>query len=125
MEDVQGSLFGLSIAIACCIVVYLNWEFNSRFDTQNINAGKIYRVNVTRITNGEPIKNGSSPMPLGNNIKTNISEVEKVVRVYPAGGNFKVGDQLFRTDVTCVDPDFFNLFTFHFVSGNSDEVHRC
>lgn len=116
------NVLGLAIALACCIVAYLNWEYNVKFDTQHLNADKIYRVNFTRITNGEPIKNGSCPMPLGEIIRQNFSQVDEVVRVYPAGGNFKVGDELFRASVTCVDPDFFKVFTFDMIHGNGDNL---
>lgn len=116
------NIFGLSIALACAIVAYLNWEFNNDFDARYKNADKIYRINFVRITDGKPVKNGDCPMPLGNIVKLNFGEVEKVARVYPAGGNFKVGDELFRTEVTCVDPEFFSMFNFRMVSGNIDEI---
>ncbi len=116
------NVLGLAIALACCIVAYLNWEYNSKFDTQHVNAENIYRVNFTRITNGEPIKNGSCPMPLGEVIRQNFSQVDEVIRVFPAGGNFKVGDELFRTAVTCVDPNFFKVFTFEMIYGNGDNL---
>ena len=116
------NVLGLAIALACCIVAYLNWEYNIKFDTQHVNAANIYRVNFTRITNGVPIKNGSCPMPLGEIIRQNFSQVDEVVRVFPAGGNFKVGDELFRTAVTCVDPNFFKVFTFEMIHGNGDNL---
>jgi len=117
------NVLGLAIALACCIVAYLNWEYNIKFDTQHLNAEKIYRVNFIRITNGEPIKNGDCPMPLGGIIRQNFSQVENVIRLYPSGGNFKVGDELFRTSVTCVDPGFFNVFTFNMIHGNGDYLN--
>ncbi len=114
------NILGLAIALACCIVAYLNWEFNIKFDTQHLNAERIYRINFIRITNGEPIKNGDCPMPLGAIIRQNFSQVDDVIRIYPSGGNFKVGDELFRTSVTCVDPGFFDVFTFNMIHGNGE-----
>jgi len=116
------NVLGLAIALACCIVAYLNWEYNIKFDTQHENADKIYRVNFIRITNGEPAQNGSCPMPLGEIIRQNFSQVEEVIRVFPTGGNFKVGDELFRASVTCVDPGFFKVFTFDMIRGNGDNL---
>ena len=63
-------------------------------------------------------------MPLGNIIRTNFGQVEKVVRVYPAGGNFKVGDELFRTSVSCVDTGFFDLFNFQWISGTPADLQN-
>ncbi len=116
------NIFGLSIALACVIVAYLNWKFNADFDAQYKNADKIYRINFIRITDGKSIKNGDCPMPLGSIVKTNFSQVEKVARVYPVGGNFKIGDDLFRTSVACIDPEFFSMFNFRMVSGNIADI---
>ena len=112
------NVFGLGIALACCIVAYLNWDFNVKFDTYHENAHKIYRVNFVRITNGEPIKNGSSPLPIGQTIRESISQVDQVIRYFPAGGNFKIGDELFSSSVGAVDPEFFEVFTFEMISGD-------
>ncbi len=116
------NILGLSIALACCIVAYLNWEYNMKFDTQHKNADKIYRINFTRITNGAPVKNGSCPMPLAEVIRQNFNQVGMVTRVYPAGGNFKVGDDLFRTELTAVDPEFFKMFTFNMLYGSGNSI---
>jgi hypothetical protein len=102
------NILGLGISLACCIVAYLNWDYNLKFDTHHVNTDSIYWVNFVRITNGEPIKNGDCPMPLGNIIRTNFEQVDKVARIYPAGGNFKVGDKLFSTSESgkCWEPLF-------------------
>ncbi len=112
------NVFGLGVALACCIVAYLNWDYNIKFDTYHENAGKIYRVNFVRITNGNPIKNGSCPLPLGHTIRESISQIDKVIRFYPADGNFKVGDELFNTWVSAVDPEFFDVFTVEMLYGD-------
>ena len=112
------NVFGLGVALACCIVAYLNWDYNVKFDTYHENANKIYRVNFVRITNGNPIKNGSCPLPLGHTIRESISQIDKVIRYYPTGGNFKVGDELFNTWVAAVDPEFFEVFTVEMVYGD-------
>jgi len=35
------NVLGLGIALACCIVAYLNWDYNIKFDTQHEFADKI------------------------------------------------------------------------------------
>jgi len=106
------NVLGLGIALSCCIVAYLNWDFNEKFDTNHVNAQSVYRLNFVRITNGRPIKNGSAPMPFAESIRGSISQIDKVSRVYPTGGNFKIGDNLFSAGITGVDPDFFEIFSF-------------
>jgi ABC-type antimicrobial peptide transport system permease subunit len=118
------NIFGLGVALACCIVAYLNWDYNVKFDTHHLNAEEIYRINFIRITNGQPIKNGDCPMPLGAAIRNSISQIDEVMRFSPINGNFKVGDELFRTWVSAVDPNFFDIFTFNFISGNPSEINN-
>ena len=112
------NVFGLGVALACCIVAYLNWDYNVKFDTYHENSAKIFRINYVRITNGNPIKNGNCPMPLGHTIRESISQIDHVIRYYPANGSFKVGDELFNTWVSAVDPEFFEVFTVELLTGD-------
>jgi ABC-type antimicrobial peptide transport system permease subunit len=114
------NVMGLGVALACCIVAFLNWEFNTKFDTYHTNAGDTYFVNFVRITNGQPIKNGNCPLPLGDQIETSIAQVDQVIRYYPIGGNFRVGNEVFRTTLSAVDPAFFEVFNFPMVAGSAE-----
>ena len=116
------NIFGLGIALSCCIVAYLNWDYNAKFDTYHENADKIYRVNFVRITNGKPINNGSCPAPLGHTIRESISQIDDVIRFMPIRGNFKIDDNLFNTWVAAVDPEFFEDFTFEFLHGVRSQI---
>ena len=84
------------------------------------NANTIYRVGSVRKFQNELTAFGYAPIALGNAIKQNIADVSQVVRVNPEGGNFRVKDDLFDSDITYVDPAFFKLFTYEFVEGNGD-----
>lgn len=113
---------GLGITLACCIVAYLNYTFNSEFDSNHLNSERIYRVNFIRTTNGYPIRNGSSPMPIGNVVRESFSQVDEVIRYHPTGGNFKVGDDLFRIGVGLVDDAWFDTFTFPMLYGDGSLI---
>lgn len=114
------NVMGLGIALACCIVAFLNWEYNVKFDTYHTGAENTYFVNFVRITNGQPIKNGNCPLPLGDQIQTSVAQVDQVIRYYPIGGNFRVGNEVFRTSLSAVDPGFFELFTFPMEVGSAE-----
>ncbi len=114
------NIVGMGIALACCIVAYLNYEYNQKFDVEHVNAEKIYRVNFIREFQGRSRKYGYVPRPLGANIRENISDVDKVVRVIPSGANLRIKDELFVENMSYVDPDFFNIFSFEIVAGSTD-----
>ena len=116
------NVVGLGVALACTIVSYLSWDFNNSYDSTQANAEEIYRVDFVRIINGRPINNGSCPQPLAEVIKGSISGIDEVVRYSPTGGNFKIGDELFRTGVSAVDDNFFDVFTFPLISGNKSAL---
>lgn len=111
------NILGLGIAIACCIVAFLNWQYNADFDKVHEHGDEIYRVNFVRTVNNQGIQNGSCPAPLGEVIRTSFGQVSHTARVQFMGGNFRVNDQLFRTSISTVDEDFFRMFTFEFLQG--------
>ena len=59
------------------------------------------------------------PGQLGEEIRTSVPEVDKVIRYAPFRGDFKVGNELFRAFVGAVDPEFFEVFTFSMQEGSS------
>lgn len=118
------NIFGMAVAIACCIIGYFNYDFNASFDSQHKNAATIYRIGSVRIFQNESTEFGYVPVALGNAIKQNIPEVDEVVRYTPEGGNFRVKTELFNGMITYVDPAFFKVFTFEFIEGNGELKNR-
>jgi putative ABC transport system permease protein len=115
------NVFGIAIAIACCIVAYLNWKYNEDWDKGHKNASVIYRVQFWHDFQGRLNRYGMTPMPVGNYIKQNFKDVDKVVRFIPSGSNFRIGDELFNTGVAYADSAFFELFTFEMKYGNAED----
>lgn len=118
------NIFGMGISIACCMIGYFFYDFNISFDKNHEKANTIYRVGSVRQFQNELTAFGYAPIALGNAIKQNITDVSQVVRLNPEGGNFRVKDDLFSSDITYVDPAFFKLFTYEFVEGNGDIKSR-
>ena len=118
------NIFGMGIAIACCIIGYFNYDFNASFDESHLNAPTIYRVGSVRKFQNELTEFGYVPIALGNAIKQNVKDVDEVIRYSPGGGNFRVKTELFNSEISYVDPVFFKVFTFEFVEGNGDLKDR-
>ena len=112
------NIIGMGVSLACCIVAYLNYDYNTSYDEQHLNAGRIYRVNFIRDFQGFKTKNGIAPMPLGNLVRDRISGVNKAVRYTRSGENFRIGDEIFNTRVGYADEGFLDLFTFPLQSGS-------
>ena len=118
------NIFGMAIAIASCIVGYFNYDFNLSFDSHHLNSPSIYRVNSVREFQNERTKYGYVPMALGYAIRQNVADVYRVIRYSPDGGNFRIKEELFNSEMTFVDSSFFNLFTFDFLEGTGNMTDK-
>jgi len=114
------NIFGMAISIACCIIAYFNYDHNASFDQMHENASTIYRIGSVREFQNELTEFGHAPIALGNAIKKNLPDVDNVVRYSPEDANFRIKEDLFRSDLTYVDSPFFKLFTYEFLEGNGD-----
>ncbi len=117
------NIAGLSIGLACfsLFLLYAINEFS--FDRFHKNGANIFRVyRWAEAWHGEEA-NGSSymPMPLGPAMKQDLPGVESYVRINEGGQEsfVKAEDKVSRIKVSFVDPQFFNVFSFQFLSGNS------
>ncbi|MBO6523576.1 MAG: ABC transporter permease [Balneolaceae bacterium] len=114
------NIFGLSIAIACCVLVLLFILQEFSYDKYHENTEDVYRVVKTRETSDGEYYSARSQVPLGPGIEEAFPEVEQSVRFWrsfqPVLGyenNFFNESKLYFTD-----PEVFDLFTFEFLRGN-------
>jgi ABC-type antimicrobial peptide transport system permease subunit len=117
------NVFGMGVAIACCVVAYVNWDFANSWDTGQANGSKIYRVQFWRDFQGNRERFGMAPMPLGNYIRQNIPDVQEVVRYQSSYSDFRIGDEVFGTQIVFADSAFFNLFTYELKYGAFESLH--
>lgn len=112
------NLFGLGAGIACTLLIYLWVQDELSFDRFHENADELYRLEFDR---GAPYTHWASPSELGPAIEAQIPEVDRVSR-YMLSRNSLIlqsGQQTFHEDdYLAVDPDFFQMFSFNFLSGN-------
>lgn len=116
------NIFGMAIAVACCIISYYNYAFNATFDTNHKNLSSLYRVNSVREFQNEKTTYGYVPVGLGNVIKETMQDVQKSSRYSPAQADLRIGDEIFSEGLQYIDPDFFEMFTFEFIDGNGVSV---
>ena len=71
------NILGMGLAVALCILAYINWSFRHEWDGDQPNAEKIYRVQFWHDVNGERQQHGVSPMPLADHIRDKVSDVTR------------------------------------------------
>ncbi|MBS1600589.1 MAG: ABC transporter permease [Bacteroidetes bacterium] len=122
------NIFGLSIGIASCILVFLFIRDELSYDKQNKDADRIYRV-VKKFVNddGSVTADATTPPAIAIAMQNNIPEVEHVARLFPRGwgNNFYVrrGDKKFIEENICwADSSIFNVFSFPVIKGDSKKA---
>ena len=116
------NIIGLSVAIACGIVAYLNYQFSQSFDSYHANKENIYRLNSYKIIENQREDWASTPMPMAPAIKENITGVEDFTRIKRGTGIFRYDDKVFNEVFHYVDKDFFKMFTFPLKYGNKNNL---
>ncbi len=118
------NIIGLGIALSVCIVAFFNNMFNYEFDRANENFNKIYRVNSFRDMQGREQEYGVVPATLGLEIKKNIPGVEKSARLMKSDSPVKVEENIFSTQVSYVDPEFQEIFSFTILLGDMKSIEN-
>ena len=111
------NIFGLSVGIACSILILLWIQNELSYDRFHKNANEIYRVVAVEGVNN---KTASTCGPLAGYLKDNYTDIVYATRYMPyKGSDFKYKDKIFKIKKgVFVDPDFFEMFSFDFISGN-------
>lgn len=116
------NVFGMGVAIACCILGYFAHEYDSKFDASHRNGNEIYRVSAMREFENTLTRFGYVPFPLGEVVDKTFQDVDKSTRYYHSWSNFKRENDLFTSNLSYVDQEFFQLFTYNFLSGNPSDL---
>lgn len=113
------NIIGLSIGLACVmlIVLFVNDEFS--YDKFHKNANRIVRVVQTEIdTTGKEMRNGNTGLPQGPSFASAIPEVEAFCRIQGWDMLTKKGNEGIKSKVLYADTTFFAVFSFNILAGN-------
>ncbi len=114
------NIVGLSVGMACCILILLFVQFELSYDKFQKNGNNIFKVLDQSNYNGISYDNGT-PVPLGPTIKRIFPECVNAVRFSTSSAwkSIQYGDKWFKEDkIISADPDIFKMFTFEFIKGD-------
>lgn len=115
------SILGLTIGIACFILVFMWIHEEIYFDMFHKNSHEIYRIVVKKTLTKNTIHSVGTPNPLGPTLKNEFPEIINFTRtMLSTGWVIQYEDKkFFNSDITAYgDPSFFDIFTFPFIKGN-------
>ncbi len=114
------NIVGLSVGMACCILILLFVQFELSYDKFQKNGSNIYKVLERGYTKGIFYSSGT-PIPLGPTIKNIFPECVHAVRFSSrkAWNSIQYGEKRFEENgITSADPGIFEMFTFEFIKGD-------
>jgi putative ABC transport system permease protein len=112
------NVLGMGVAIGCCIVSFLAFEYDDTFDAVHKNKQAIYRISAVREFENKRQRFGYASLPLGEVVSKTFTDVDYASRYLLSSSNFKRNNDLFSSNLKYVDPDFFRMFTFTLISGS-------
>ncbi len=113
------NIFGLSIAIATSIAVFLFLQNNWTMDNFHENGDQIYIAEYVVDNNGEEQIWGNTPIPLAEALLNDFPQIENVTRVEMRGSKVYLEDKVFEELVYFADPSYFDMFTFPLAEGST------
>ncbi len=117
---VLTNILTLGLALAICIVAYMNGKYDADWDKMHLKGEEIYKVIFTREIQGRQQRYGATPIPVASMIGENISGVEQVMRFTGSYSPLKVGLNNFSKRIGYADPGFLELFTFPLIKGPAE-----
>ncbi|WP_051211233.1 ABC transporter permease [Runella zeae] len=114
------NILGLSVGLACfmLIAVFVYDELN--YDTYAANARNIYRIHVSVTGNGDVAVYPSVDAAVGDGIKAAFPEVKEAARLLSVSDFVKFEDKQFKEEhLAFADANFLPLFSIPFLEGKA------
>jgi putative ABC transport system permease protein len=114
------NIAGLSVGIACALLIILVVQYEFKYESHHKNADRIYRINIAHTQLERTFRSYNSPVPLAPAMAEEVPEVTHFTRIAELRQIQVVyEDQKFYEDeVRFVDPGILEMFTFPLVSGD-------
>lgn len=115
------NIFGLSVGLATCLLIYLYVDHELSYDTYHPNADRVARLTTTIHSPGADVDLALTPFPAGTNLLRTFPEVQAVARIDQESNLvIKAGTEIFSPKNFCYsEPAIFSIFSFTFLEGTA------
>jgi ABC-type antimicrobial peptide transport system permease subunit len=115
------NFFGLSLGMACFIMMFLWIQNELGFDHFNENIEEIYRAAIKDYKGDKITHYVAGPAPLGPALVEEFPEFLNYARYFPIEGRWPLkinGESIEGLNICVVDPPFFKMFTYPLIKGD-------
>lgn len=113
------NIAGLSIGLACAMLILLYVKDEVSFDKFHKNVNNIYRIVTKSKRDGVETKDGNTGLLQGPRFAQNIPGIQSYVRVQDGSADIKKETEIQSHELLYVDSNFFSVFTFPLLYGNA------
>jgi putative ABC transport system permease protein len=118
------NILGLSIGIACSLLIALYVINEASYDQYNVKKDRIYRTILNGKIGGQEVTTSSSPAIMGPTMVKEFPEIEDFLRMNSWGPTvIEYNNQPFTEEhMIEVDSSFFNFFSIPVIKGDAKNV---
>src|SRR5690606_3722689 len=113
---------GLSLGLACCMLILLYVKDEASFDRFHENLAQLHRVKVTMTNEEGQMTIGNTNAIHGPTFKEEIPEIEEVVRSQSNSFVIRNGEDVSDLAVLFADSNFFEVFSMPLLYGSPGTV---
>ncbi len=115
------NIFGLSMGLTACLLLYLYVDFERSYDTYHPNANRVARVVTTIHSAGSDVALALAPFPATGYLAHSFPEVQAAARIDEESDLvIKSGTEILSTKNFCYsEPAIFSIFGFTFLEGTA------
>jgi putative ABC transport system permease protein len=114
------NVLGLSVGLACCLLIALFVSEELAYDRFHEHADRIHRVVLDGTASGTPTDHFAvTSRPIGPALVESYPDVEAFARIGPYDPTVRhQGEYVYGDEVYFADPSFFEIFTFPLIEGD-------
>jgi putative ABC transport system permease protein len=114
------NLAGLSVGIACVVLIILVVQYEFNYESHHKNAHRIYRINVEHKRANQVYRVTYSPVPLAETLNKELPEVTHFTRFVSFSQSLVANEdrKFYENGLTFVDPGILEMFNFPLLVGN-------
>ena len=113
-------IVGLTLGISVCLLIGLFIRHEFSFDRYHSKSDRTFRLNQLWVDFGNKTYHFSTPFPLADAVRKEVTGIERVTKVHhPFQNIIETGNRKFRQEhVMMTDPDFFDVFDVTRIQGD-------
>ena len=112
------NIAGLSVGMACCILIFLWIQDETSYDRFHDHEGRLYRI----VSNLEGEWTSTSPWAINEVLKDDFPEIIRSTRFRTINLLARYEESSHYEEIGFVDPDFLHMFSFPLLLGNPDKA---